>query len=1157
MTEAGNDGLAKVSDPYAVKSTRWRYFDASEDDPREFIALALYRDNLEAFLDHIDEFVNLVKLELSGFDSLELGIFGRLPQLVYLNASGNSLKSVGCEICELANLRFLYLTRNLLETLPDALFYRNSLFELNVSDNRLKSIPQAVADQPELRVLNAAHNQVGELVTGKESWKALERLDLSSNEFSRFDLAGASWPALESLDLNDNQIEELGEPGNALHVRSVSLAGNKLSRLPAWLCASPALESLNVARNRLTELPIELVRSGTLHDFTASGNPVESFPPRGADGLEILRLSDCGLKEVPRFALASSNLKELRLANNHLDSLPEELCNLEQLTELHVQGNELNRLPEASGALSNLVKLDASHNRLAGFPDGLGTIESLRELSASNNRITQLPDSFASLRLTKLNLSGNKLESLPSFLGNYAELIELDLAHNGLTCLPDELRSLAALQTLVLDGNQIEELPRWLAGAENLVRLSVAENPLLNLPPDLADDVTRVREFLKHVQPGRVPNLKMKLVAIGSARGKSGFGELLLGKYAADKEHLNICLDSGLPLTLSIWQLPFLDGSTRERFVLTPSAPYVILLSEMTGLTSSSPESEGNPLADMLDRLREASNDSPMLLVLPRQYDSSAYVELIDSLSGRYNYDVLELDLSEQDDVKRLIRWVKDRLQHDALLAACAGRMIPLPWRRAEMALEQLRDKTRNFDSSAFTRLSVDAGLTQPELMAFSDHLVETGQIARNTSTSFVTTDPRWLDWLLRKLDGWREPESRGRINKESARELMSNDAAEVLIGMEVCFREGGDAPEIIAPQHLPSDPPEPKTFALLRDVAKRPNVRYRFQRLERHHVFQLISALGNGETHGQYWSNGLLISDPTAVVAVEILRDRSEVEVRVLSVAAETRVLADITDVIDRFGRSLNVVIEIPCPCDRCRDHDDARWYSLSSLWEAGRDEKLTCPASGLDVDMAPVLKTFWPGMLDKAVDAPVLTNVFISFNEHDRDLAEKVRSALASYEVEAILFHNELRPGETIVDSIKRYMDASATTLLIVSKDSLQSQWVGQEVLESLGRLRSEGRRFIACYQDDEYLTNDGFVRETRQKLSTEIQKLTHEINRLTNTGTPSRSLQPKLKRLQDLHHNMDDIVSHLREMTGVSLRDADFDTSMRRVAEEVGGR
>ena len=140
---------------------------------------------------------------------------------------------------------------------------------------------------------------------------------------------------------------------------------------------------------------------------------------------EVTELQDCGLIEMPEWAIESEELlpkvKILWLDRNRFAELPQELAKCVQLDKLNMYNNKLTRL--VRGPLPRSLRiLELNHNQLTDLgADVFSHLPHLRHLDLCANLLTteainasDLPAAKKTLRF--VDISSNRLRALPSAL---------------------------------------------------------------------------------------------------------------------------------------------------------------------------------------------------------------------------------------------------------------------------------------------------------------------------------------------------------------------------------------------------------------------------------------------------------------------------------------------------------------------------------------------------------------------------------------------------------------------------------------------------------------------------------------------------------------------------------------------------------------------
>ena len=107
---------------------------------------------------------------------------------------------------------------------------------------------------------------------------------------------------IRSLDLRKNY-RDGAKPDTALlrHIVWLDLSGNRLNRVPEWVCECTSLEYLDLSRNRLNILPDCLSKLNRIKYLSANRNPLGSLPAAMASctQLEYLDLWQTWIDYLP------------------------------------------------------------------------------------------------------------------------------------------------------------------------------------------------------------------------------------------------------------------------------------------------------------------------------------------------------------------------------------------------------------------------------------------------------------------------------------------------------------------------------------------------------------------------------------------------------------------------------------------------------------------------------------------------------------------------------------------------------------------------------------------------------------------------------------------------------------------------------------------
>lgn len=179
----------------------------------------------------------------------------------------------------------------------------------------------------------------------------------------------------------------------------------------------------------------------------------------------------------------------------------------------------------------------------------------------------------------------------------------------------------------------------------------------------------------------------------------------------------------------------------------------------------------------------------------------------------------------------------------------------------------------------------------------------------------------------------------------------------------------------------------------------------------------------------------------------------------------------------------------------------------------------------------------------------------VFISYNHQDATIALKIKEALDAAKIQVIMDTENMTAGTMIEEFIKKSIKASNVTVSVVSNASLGSAWVGSETVDTL-LLQTfySDRKFIACYLDDDFLTQNDYTQKAVTKIDIKINELDTLIQEAHSSGRNTRDLDSKRTRLVHLKNNMDLIIARLQNSLCLPVNQSSFNSSMERLIERI---
>lgn len=223
-------------------------------------------------------------------------------------------------------------------------------------------------------------------------------------------------------------------------------------------------------------------------------------------GLEKLkRLTVSGSKElqnIPEETFVNlTTLVNLELNSNGLEELPQKLFwPLKNITSIQLGSNKLRSLHSSQfQGLDKLLSLYLYKNNLTQLPENVfANLTSLKNLDLLSNNLGNLTaEDFSSLTgLENLKLGGNPFTSLPdNLLQNNRQLGELNLSMLNKLPFPPErlLTGLSKLENITLADSNFSTIPeKFFAYAMNLKTVRLINNRLTLLPANIFKENTKL-----------------------------------------------------------------------------------------------------------------------------------------------------------------------------------------------------------------------------------------------------------------------------------------------------------------------------------------------------------------------------------------------------------------------------------------------------------------------------------------------------------------------------------------------------------------------------------------------------------------------------------------------------------------------------------------
>lgn len=441
------------------------------------------------------------------------GSFAHAGRLERLDLSTNNLAAVPVNtFCQLPNLVHLNLSRNRVHDVADLGFnerapppppqpliasHDGQVYDADPYQRRSAAATGTGPCQLDVQTVDVSWNRIGHVPTnGFGSLRRLAELRMAGNEIAAIhDRPLAGLASLEVLDMSCNRITSLPVDmfkDVADTIKQIYLQNNSIGALsPALFVNLYQLTTLDLSCNRLTSDWIDaatftgLIRLVTLN---LSNNRITKLDPTIFHDLYTLQILNLGgnlIDAVPGDAfIPLRNLDTLVLSNNRIVEVsPLALNGLYALTLLSLDGNRLAQVHEdCFKNCTTLQDLNLSGNVLRSVPSALREMRLLKTVDLGENRIDSIdPDAFYGMsNLYGLRLIGNKLRNLTSHLfDNLVSLQILNVAHNQIDYVaPDAFHNMTTIQAIRLDGNRLSSMERLFRNVSSLVWLNVSDNVL-------------------------------------------------------------------------------------------------------------------------------------------------------------------------------------------------------------------------------------------------------------------------------------------------------------------------------------------------------------------------------------------------------------------------------------------------------------------------------------------------------------------------------------------------------------------------------------------------------------------------------------------------------------------------------------------------------
>ena len=190
-----------------------------------------------------------------------------------------------------------------------------------------------------------------------------------------------------------------------------------------------------------------------------------------------------------------------------------------------------------------------------------------------------------------------------------------------------------------------------------------------------------------------------------------------------------------------------------------------------------------------------------------------------------------------------------------------------------------------------------------------------------------------------------------------------------------------------------------------------------------------------------------------------------------------------------------------------------------------------------------------------ETATAAAVISSIFISYNQDDKDPVDQVRKTLEQAGMPVAIDTDDMAAGQSIKDFIQNRMREKGYILSVISKNSLQSGWVGIESDLSFYSQLFGGRQFLPVRLDNEFLKDD-FLLETIDSIDIRLTDLDTKIQKAKEKRISALPYESRRNRLQELRENLPKILDRLQNVLTVDISGGNFEPGMKKVIDTIKG-
>ena len=163
---------------------------------------------------------------------------------------------------------------------------------------------------------------------------SIKKLDLSNSGLEEFPEFIKNYKDIHYLNLSKNEIKEFPNYIKEMNLKYLDIQGNPLEG--SIDLSDTSLESLYISFTSISEVKLP----NTILDFQASNTNIKEIP-YGVSKLQVLEMSNCGLKRIEDKISSFGDLTHLVLENNSIEYVSNKISELDKLRVLNLSENNI------------------------------------------------------------------------------------------------------------------------------------------------------------------------------------------------------------------------------------------------------------------------------------------------------------------------------------------------------------------------------------------------------------------------------------------------------------------------------------------------------------------------------------------------------------------------------------------------------------------------------------------------------------------------------------------------------------------------------------------------------------------------------------------------------------------------------------------------